>query len=150
MKTQNQIKEYINHVVDANRFAVLATSNDNQPLASLVAITAIDDLQQLFFATYRNTRKCNNLIINKNVSILFENRNDTNNGKQEITVLTAFGKADEVDAVDCKAILETHVLRHPELETFLHSTDCVFFLVKVNAYQIVLGVDDILWWNIVE
>jgi nitroimidazol reductase NimA-like FMN-containing flavoprotein (pyridoxamine 5'-phosphate oxidase superfamily) len=144
MKTQIQIKDYVRQVLYTNRFAVLATESESQPHASFIAITAMDDLLQLFFATYRNTRKYTNLKHNENVSILFEYKNDT---RQEITILTAFGKAKEVEVANSGAILATHLLRHPELKIFLLSSDCALFQVRVEAYQLVMGIDDINWWK---
>ena len=148
MKTQIQIKAYVHKILDTTRFAVLATESESKPHASFIAITAINDLFELVFATYRNTRKYNNLKLNENVSILFEYKSDKENIQQEITILTAFGKAKEVEIVDTDAIFNVHLLRHPQLKTFLLSSDCALFRVKVDDYQLVLGIDDVNWWNI--
>ena len=148
MKTQIQIKEYVHKVLDTTRFAVLATESESKPHASFIAITAINDLFELVFATYRNTRKYNNLKLNENVSILFEYKSDKENIQQEITILTAFGKAKEVEIADTDTIFNVHLLRHPQLKTFLLSSDCALFRVKVDDYQLVLGIDDVNWWNI--
>jgi len=78
MKNLIPVKEYILDMLRCNRFAVLATVSDDQPYASLIAVTAADGYLKLIFATYRNTRKYNNIIRNGNVSILFENRSTTN------------------------------------------------------------------------
>ncbi len=147
MKTPVDSKGYVRQVLNNNRFAVLATVNNNKPHACLIAVTVTDDLLQLLFATYKNTSKYTNLTQNENVCILFENRNDKKNSKQEITVLTAFGKATEIKTEHSDA-LNTQLLRHPELNTFLSSSNCAFFRVNVDAYQLVLGVDEIYWWKI--
>jgi len=148
MKTLIQIKESVHMVLDATCFAVLATESNSRPHACFIAITAINDLFELVFATYRNTSKYNNLKLNENVSILFEYKSDKENIQQEITILTAFGKAKEVEIADKDAIFNAHLLRHPQLKTFLLSSDCAFFRVKVDDYQLVLGIDDVNWWNI--
>jgi len=148
MSTQTIIKKYIGEALQTNSLAVLATEGDGQPHACFIAITPMDDFVHLIFATYRNTRKYNNLIRNGKVAILFENRSTKSLSQPDITVLTAFGYAEEVDIVVFDAFLRAHLLRHPELASFLLSPDCTIFQVKVNAYQIVRGIDDINWWNI--
>lgn len=148
MSSQTIIKTYIEDVFQTNNLAVLATEGNGQPHASLVAITPIDDFMHLIFATYRSTRKYNNLVNNGKVAILFENRYINNLNQQEITALTAFGYAEEVDTEVSDSVLNAHLLRHPELEYFLSATDCAIFQVKVKAYQMVGGIDDIKWWNI--
>jgi heme iron utilization protein len=150
MSTQNLIKAYIEDALQTNSLAVLATEGDGQPHACFIAITPMDDFLHLIFATYRSTRKYNNLINNGKVAILFENRSTKSSNQPDITVLTAFGYAKEVDIAISDATLQAHVLRHPELESFLLSNDCAVFKVKVNAYQVVRGIDDINYWNIVD
>jgi len=150
MKKQIPIKEYIQEMIQANRFAVLATAFDGQPYASLIAVTATEGYLRLIFATYRNTRKYNNLICNGKVSILFENRETKNTDNPEITVLTALGQAEEMNIIGSEVEMQLHLVRHPELESFLLSTDCALFQVKVDAYQVVLGIEDVNWWTVDE
>jgi heme iron utilization protein len=145
MRNHIQFKGYVREVIQANRFAVLATESDGQPHASLIAITPAEEYRILIFATYRNTRKYTNLVQNGKVAILFENRSVNSKREQEISVLTAFGQADEVEKPHVDSDLRAHILRHPEQSAFLLSTDCTIFRVKVEAYQVVLGIDDVKW-----
>ena len=148
MKNPLQLKKYVQRVIQANRFAVLATECDSQPHASLIAITPTEEYRALIFATYRNTRKYTNLVQNGKVAILFENRTVKSKSEQEISVLTAFGRAEEIRIENTNPDLLAHMLRHPELSTFLLSTDCAVFRVKVEAYQVVLGIDDVKWCTV--
>lgn len=148
MITKTLIKKHIEDVFQNNNLAVLATEGNGQPHASLVAITPIDGFEHLIFATYRSTRKYNNLIKNGKVAILFENRYINKQNQQEITALTAYGYAKEVDGGEYEKLMQTHLIKHPTQDTFVLSTDCSIFLVLVNAYQLVLGIDDVNWWNI--
>ena len=150
MKNQIPVKKYVREIIQSNRFAVLATVFEDQPYASLIAVTAVDGYLKLIFATYRNTRKYNNLISNPKVSILFENRDTSNPDHPETTVLTAVGHAEEVIFTDSNDELKLHMGRHPELKSFLLSTDCALFQVKVTAYQVVRGIEDACWWTIEE
>jgi nitroimidazol reductase NimA-like FMN-containing flavoprotein (pyridoxamine 5'-phosphate oxidase superfamily) len=147
MKNRKPINEFIRDVIKANRLAVLATESDGQPHASLVAVTAAEDDKKLIFATYRSTRKYTNLIHNGKVAILFENRSINNTHENEIYVLTAFGYAVEVNTKETETFRHLHLLRHPELETFLLNPDCAIFNVAVDAYQVVTGIDDVIWWK---
>jgi uncharacterized pyridoxamine 5'-phosphate oxidase family protein len=150
METLKNIKDYVESVFLTNGLGVLATEGDGQPYASLVAVTPMDDFLHLIFATYRNTSKYRNLVKNGKVAILFENRSTISVSQPDISVLTAFGFAKEVDIVDFDEVQRAHLSRHPELESFFLSADCALFQVKVNAYQMVRSIDDINWWNIKE
>jgi uncharacterized pyridoxamine 5'-phosphate oxidase family protein len=147
MSNQNINKAYVAEALRTNGLGVLATEGDGRPHASLVAVTPVDEFSHLIFATYRNTNKYRNLLKNANVAILFENRSTISASQQDILVLTAFGIAEEVNFAFSDEILKVHLLRHPELESFLSASDCALFQVKVKAYQIVAGIDDVKWWN---
>ena len=148
MSNQNIIKSYVEEAFRTNSFGVLATEGEGKPHACIIAITPIDDFVHLIFATYRNTSKYKNLIKNENVTILFENRSTKSLSQPDITVLTAFGFAKEVNISVSELVLQAHLSRHPKLESFLLSNDCAIFQVKVNAYQVVRGIEDISWWHI--
>ena len=92
----------------------------------------------------------NHLINNGKVAVLFENRYINHLNQQESTVLTAFGYASEVIKDEYEMAMQTHLLKHPAQHTFLLSNDCAIFRVVVNAYQLVLGIDDVQWWIIKE
>jgi nitroimidazol reductase NimA-like FMN-containing flavoprotein (pyridoxamine 5'-phosphate oxidase superfamily) len=148
MSNQFIIKDFVVDILKANSLGVLATEGNGQPHASLVAVTQMDDLVHLIFATYRNTLKYRNLKDNKKVAILFDNRNDIHLSQTEIAVVTAFGEAKEVRIGESESVFHAHLLQHPEFEPFFLSADCVLFQVKVAAYQVVRGVDDITWLKI--
>jgi nitroimidazol reductase NimA-like FMN-containing flavoprotein (pyridoxamine 5'-phosphate oxidase superfamily) len=150
MSTETIIKKYVGDIFQTNNLAVLATEGDGQPHASLVAVTPADDFVHLIFATYRKTRKYNNLINNGKVAVLFENRHINNLNQQESTVVTAFGYASEVSNDEYEMAMQKHLLKHPAQDTFLLSTDCAIFRVVVHAYQLVRGIDDVQWWNVKE
>ena len=150
MSHQKLIKEYVADALRTNNLAVLATEGDGQPHASLIAVTPMADFTNLIFATYRNTRKYHNLINNGKVAILFENRSTKSISQPDINVVTAFGMANEVDITLTDLALQAHLLGHPELEVFIHSADCALFQVKVYAYQMVRGIDDVNWWKLNE
>ncbi len=142
------IKTYIEEALRTNGFGVLTTESDGQPHASFVAITPVEGFQQLIFATYRSTRKYDNLKNNGKVAILFENRSTKSANQPDIYVITAFGNAEEIKNDEFEVAMQLHVSKHPEQSSFLLSKDCTIFRIKVNDYQVVLGIDDVKWWKI--
>ncbi len=72
----------IQSVLETSRFAVLATQNEGQPHASLMAYTPMDGIQQLIVATYRATLKYRNLLKDGRVAILIDSRNVAAAGQQ--------------------------------------------------------------------
>jgi len=147
MNKKNDNKELIHSILKSNSFAVLATENDGQPHASLVAITPFESDNQLIFATYRDTRKFRNLSHNSKVALLIENHKVSVQNTQTSIVLTIIGHAKEISMTDYNAAYKVHLTRHPEMESFLLTSDCVLILVIAQSYQIVIGIDDIRWIN---
>lgn len=128
-------------------FAVLATENAGQPHTSLIAVTALDEGQRLVFATYRHTRKFTNLMQNQRVSVLMDGRSRKgDSGVPDGFILSAVGRAQEIDAAMHAAVLGCHLLKHPDLAAFTQAPDCVLLEVVVEAYQVVRGIDDVTWW----
>jgi len=141
-------KNYIEDIFKISRFAVLATEGDGQPHASLIAITPIEGHRKLIFATYRNTRKYQNLAHNGKVAILIESIDSNRSGLQESFVLTAFGHVEKIKAEEKNMVFNAHLERHPELITFMQSANCSLIRIKVDTYQVVRGIDDVEWWTI--
>jgi len=138
-------REYIEDVLKRNKFAVLATDNGGQPHVSLVAITMFGNFRQLIFATYRNTLKYRNLSHNNKVALLIENRDSDMKDLQGSTVLTIIGHTEEISITENGAAYWVHLKRHPEMESFMKSSDCALILVIAQSFQVVNGIDDIRW-----
>ncbi|MGF1583844.1 MAG: pyridoxamine 5'-phosphate oxidase family protein [Bacteroidales bacterium] len=145
MNNQNTIKEFIEGVFQSSRFAVLATESDGQPHTSLIAITPFKGFSQLIFATYRSTLKYRNITNNSNVAVLVEGEHVNATGLKETVVLTVIGKAEETSFSVSKTAFNAHLKRHPQLESFMLSTDCALILVRARSYQVVYGIDNIKW-----
>ncbi|MDZ7635047.1 MAG: pyridoxamine 5'-phosphate oxidase family protein [Bacteroidales bacterium] len=144
MNKPDTIKEYIEGILKASRFAVLATEGDGQPHASLIAITPFGNYRQLVFATYRNTAKYRNLDHNSKVAVLIESGDDIK-GSGKTIVLTITGRTEEINRAENEEAFIAHLKEHPELKSFMLSPDCAIFLVIAQSYQVVYGVDDIKW-----
>jgi nitroimidazol reductase NimA-like FMN-containing flavoprotein (pyridoxamine 5'-phosphate oxidase superfamily) len=145
MNNNSTIKEYIGDALQTSRFAVLATEGNGQPHTSLIAITLFGSFRQLIFATYRNTLKFRNLSHNSKVAILIEGGYFNMKGLKESVVLTIIGNAEEISKEENEVAYQAHLKRHPEMESFMLSSDCTLISVIAKSYQFVYGIDDIRW-----
>lgn len=145
MNKQKSVKDYIEAVLTTGGFAVLATESGGQPHTSLVAITPYDNFRQIIFATYRNTLKYHNLSHNNKVAVFIEGRYSRLEGMEETVVLQIIGYTEEINIDLNEAPFLDHLKRHPEMESFMHSSDCAIFRVFARSYQVVYGLDDRLW-----
>jgi heme iron utilization protein len=144
------IKTYIEDIFKISRFAVLATEGDGQPHASLIAVTPMEGYRKLVFATYRNTRKYQNLTHNGRVAVLVESVDINRSGLKDSFVLTAFGQVEDIDIAEKDLVFVAHLERHPGLLSFMQSEDCSLIRIKVDTYQVVRGIDDVEWWTIAD
>lgn len=145
MNKQSIIKEYIEDILKTRGFAVLATEGNGQPHASLVAITPLGNCRQLVFATYRNTLKYRNIEYNSKVAVLIESERINKENLREKIVLTIIGSIKEFSIAENEAAYQAHLRNHPEMESFMLSSDCALIMVIAQSYQIVNGIDDIKW-----
>lgn len=148
MNQLSSTRKYIEEALQSNKLAVLATVGDDQPHASLIAITPFRGFRQLIFATYRTTHKFRNLIANGKVAVLIEGTNEGKSGIQNGLVITAYGVADEISLGATDKALQTHLQKYPELLSFTSEPDCALILVKVENYQVVKGIDKVVWCSV--
>jgi hypothetical protein len=145
MNMQRKLQEYIEAVLKTSGFAVLATEGNGQPHTSLIAITPFENFRQIIFATYRNTLKFRNLSHNNKVAVLIESGVININGFKQSVVLTIIGHTEEINIAGNEATYQAHLKQHPEMESFMLSSDCVLIRVIAQSYQVVYGIDDIRW-----
>jgi len=150
MKNPIQINKYIEGILQTCRLAVLATEAHGQPHASLIAITPVQGFRQIIFATYRNTRKFENILHNGRVAVLIQGEDLDSSNQQKGFALTAFGHAQELEISEVEEAVHAHLKRHPDLESLLHSEDFALIRIKVETYQVVRGIDDVIWWPVVD
>jgi heme iron utilization protein len=73
--------------------AVLSTHQAGQPYSNLIAFAATPDLESIFFATTRATRKFANLMADPRVALLIDNRANQEADFAEAAALTVLGSA---------------------------------------------------------
>jgi len=150
MNNPIQIRKYIEDILQTCRLAVLATEAHGQPHASLIAITPVQGFRQMIFATYRNTRKFENILHNGKVAVLIQGEDIDSSSQQKGFALTAFGHAQELWKSELEDAVHAHLERHPDLLSFMNSGNFAVIGIKVETYQVVRGIDDVIWWPVVD
>jgi uncharacterized pyridoxamine 5'-phosphate oxidase family protein len=145
MNKTGTIKEYIMGALQSSRFAILATEGNGQPHTSLIAITPFGNFRQIIFATYRDTLKYRNLSSNNKIALFIESEVHNSKSLKQSVVLTIIGHTEEINITENEAVYQAHLNRHPEMESFMLSSDCALILLIAHSYQVVKGVDEIRW-----
>jgi nitroimidazol reductase NimA-like FMN-containing flavoprotein (pyridoxamine 5'-phosphate oxidase superfamily) len=134
---ENQTRDQIRALFDSQSLAVLATSKDHQPYASLVLFAATPDLKEIIFLTPDTTRKYDHLIYNPKVAVLI---NDTTNQKEDIdraASVTATGIAVIPEHEKKKQYLDLYLRRHPHLKPFSDLKTTALVCMTVDRYVLV-------------
>jgi nitroimidazol reductase NimA-like FMN-containing flavoprotein (pyridoxamine 5'-phosphate oxidase superfamily) len=137
LKEELELGKVIRELFSSQRLAVLGTQSDGQPYANLVAFVASDDLESIFFATARSTRKYANIEADSRVTVLIDNRSNQEADFSKAVAVTATGRAQEVGESQRKLITETYLAKHPILEEFVRSPSCAIIKVRVETYYLV-------------
>jgi len=148
MSTDVEIQTLLQELFRSQRYAVLATNEHEQPLTSLMAFAAAEDLRQLVVLTERATRKFANLKANSRVALLIDDRENKGSDTQDSVAVTAIGEAQEVDADAGALLLDLYLARHPYLADFAASPSCAIIRVKINSYLLVSHFQKVLEWRI--
>eukprot|EP01052_Picozoa_sp_SAG31_P042222 SAG31_NODE_6638_length_1943_cov_1.436009_2_plen_166_part_00 len=108
-----------------------------RPATHLMAYGIDDNLQVVYFATARSSRKARHMTASSAVSVLWDNRTGNVADHLEGCLVTASGTAAHAStpAAASKAILT----RNPNLRAFLAEDSTAFFAVKVEEYSVVVG-----------
>lgn len=130
------LKKEIKNLCETQRFAVLATIDHDQPLTSLVAFATTEDLQQIFFATDKNTKKYTNIQANEHVSLLIDNRENYPSDINNAVTVTAIGRATLLQKKDNKS-LSLFLAKHPNLQGFIADPNTVVLRVHIKEYHYV-------------
>lgn len=102
----------------------------------------------MIFATYRNTRKFENLLSNGRVAVLIQGEDTDSSFEKTGFALTAYGYAKEVEIKDYKEVMQEHLDRHPDQANFLCSVDLAIIRIEIETFQVVRGIDDVTWWPV--
>ncbi|MBA4417952.1 MAG: flavin-nucleotide-binding protein [Syntrophus sp. (in: bacteria)] len=115
------------------RFAVLATSGEGRPYASLIAFTFTPDQQKVIFATPKTTRKYRNLKGQPLVSILVDNRSQTPEDLNRAEAVTLIGTAKPIrSGTRRNKYAGIFTAKHPQLIGFINEPDTALIEVIIE------------------
>lgn len=130
------------------RFAVLATSDEGGPYASLIAFAFTPDCKTVIFATPKATRKYRNMRSQKSVSILIDNRSQTPEDLSRAEAVTLVGT---VRPVRTGARKEEYSKlfsdKHPQLASFINEPGTALMAVVIEQAIHVTRFQDVSAWT---
>jgi nitroimidazol reductase NimA-like FMN-containing flavoprotein (pyridoxamine 5'-phosphate oxidase superfamily) len=126
------------------KLCVLATTDDGKPYTNLVAFAMTEDLSKIIYATPKNTRKYKNLLKKAEVSILIDNRTNSEADFDNAYAVTALGNAYELNESEKNEFLAVFIRKHPYLLEFSESEKTAFFVVDVRTYRLVGKFQDVI------
>ncbi len=138
----------LRHLLETQKYAVLATDNHGQPYTSLMAYSITDDLRAFILMTERGRLKYENLMTNPRVAIMIDNRENLGSDLAATIAVTAQGVADEISGDARDAARACCLVRHPALQSFADSPSCAFIRIQVTSYVIVRQFQDVTEWRI--
>ncbi len=137
LSEESELEHLIRELFESQKLAVLATQNEGQPYANLIAFAASNDLKSLYFATARATRKYANIEADARVTVLIDNRSNQDSDFSQAAAVTATGTAQEVMASKRDEVLTIYLAKHPMLEDFVRSPSCALLQIRVETYYLV-------------
>ena len=140
MSAMIESEKVLRQVVISQRFAVLATQQNERPYTNLVAFAASDNLSHIWFATDSNSQKYRNIKENDKVAILIDSRHNKPSDLVEALAITALGSASEVTRDKIENQQENYLDKHPTLSPFLSRPETALIQVKITDY-ILAGFD---------
>ncbi len=131
------LRTRIDDLLNAQLQGVLATQQHAQPYTSLMAFAHTPDLRYLSFATYRDTQKHANLLLNSAVSFLVDDRSNDPADYQRAVAISVCGCAQAIPDEERAEYLATYLAKHPTLREFVSSPDCALLRVAVSCYRVI-------------
>lgn len=138
----------LRHLLESQKYAVLATDNHGQPYTSLMAYSITDDLRAFILMTERGRLKYENLMSNPRVAIMIDNRENLGSDLEATIAVTAQGVAEEISGDARDAARACCLARHPALQSFADSPSCAFIRIEVTSYVIVRQFQNVTEWRI--
>lgn len=137
MQKPEEFKERLRELFGYQSLGVVATQNEGQPYASLVAFVASEDLRRIYFVTPKATRKFGYLCKDHRVAILINNSTNQTEDFHRAMSVTAVGSAAEVSEAEREQALRMYLARHPHLEDFVKSPSCAMVRIALRSYYMV-------------
>ena len=147
-ETEKNMQKQINNLFASQQLAVLSTQRDGQPYSSLMAFAYTPDLKNIVVATGKSTRKHQNIVQESRVSLLIDNRSNSEDDFHAAMALTVLGKAQLIKDAERPEYMELYLGRHPYLEKFLTSPTTAFLKIAVYHYLLVSRFQNVMEYSI--
>jgi len=134
---RDTLRARIDFLFNAQLQGVLATQQHAQPYTSLMAYAHTPDLRHLIFATYRDTQKHTNLLLNSAVSFLIDDRSNDPADYQHAVAISVCGCAQAIPDDERAGLLAIYLAKHPTLCDFVTSPECALLRIAVSCYRVV-------------
>ncbi|MFC1713318.1 pyridoxamine 5'-phosphate oxidase family protein [Candidatus Poribacteria bacterium] len=131
----------------SQQLGVLATYGSEYPYTNIVGFAADYDLSYILFATFRDTRKYENIQSDSHVSILMDNRSNSAEDFSSAQALTALGTAQEVCKDDEHDFMSLYLQKYPNLREFISDPNCALIKIKVDKYIMVSRFQEVMELN---
>lgn len=145
---EKEIQEKIARLLGSQQLAVLSTQRDGQPYSSLMAFAFTPELANIIVATGKSTRKHQNLMQESRVSLLVDNRSNSENDFHAAMAVTIIGKAQFIEQSQKRGYEKIYLQRHPYLEKFLASPTTAFAKIAVSHYLLVSRFQDVMEYRL--
>ncbi len=128
---------------------VLATDFDGQPYTSLIAYTLTPDMKGVVFATPKSTRKYENILKNRRVSLLIDTRSNTERDYMGAESVTILGNAYPIRrGKKWSELAEIFKKKHPKLAEFIESPETALVLIKITRCIHVTQFQSVSEWHV--
>jgi len=104
LKEEQELFLTIHKLLSEQKLGALATHGQGEPWASLIAFAATDNLDSIYFATPKTTRKYSNLVNDPRCSLLIDNRENLASDFSNSIAVTATGVIKELDKSENSAL----------------------------------------------
>lgn len=147
-KSEQEMRDRIKSLLEEQSLAVLSTQRNGQPYSSLMAFAYTEDLGVILVATGKSTRKHQNIVMDSRVSLLVDNRSNSEEDFHSAAALTILGVAKIIDSEDRSIFEEIYLNRHPYLHTFLRSPNTTFIKIEVQHYLLVSRFQNVMEYRV--
>jgi len=136
--------ERIKSLVKEKDICVLATVSGDKPHCSLMAYVTDDDCREIYMVTRRESRKYENLMKNRSVSLLIDTREEhAGSRRPEAKALTVSGTFKNIDDKNKKIQVRSKLPdRHPHVREFLDHPDAEIVCIRVESFLLLNGLTD--------
>ena len=136
-----QLRKEIADLLSKQKLAVLASWDEKRPHSSLVAFAYTEDLKFILFATRKDTRKYQNIQKHPHISLLVDNRKNSQKDFENAVALTIIAKGEKIKK---QTYSNLYLARFPDLKEFLENPETTLILLKVQQYIYVHRFQEVL------